>query len=89
MTDPGAERDGADPIPRQVGPCRFGRVGTWITVHCPPDYDTLMRNAGGTWDPDHHRWLIEQRRMGQLLRHLRRRIDTLFRQAGDDLDAAE
>jgi hypothetical protein len=48
-----------------------------------------MRNAGGTWDPDHHRWLIEPRRIGRLLRHLRRRLDTLLRQAGVDQDAAQ
>ena len=77
------------PIPGHIGPCRFGRLGAQITVHCPPQYDMLMRKAGGTWDPDHHRWLIEPRRIGRLLRHLRRRIDTLFRQAGVDQDAAQ
>ena len=79
----------APPIPEPIGPCRFGRLGAWITVHCPPHYDALMRNAGGTWDPDHRRWLIEQRRIAPLVRHLRRRMDTLFRQAGVNLDAAK
>ena len=61
------------PIPRQVGPCRSGRLGFWITVlHCPPEFDTLMRNAGGTWDPSGRRWLLRQNR-----------------HAGLDLDASE
>jgi hypothetical protein len=45
-----------------------------------------MRNAGGTWEPGARRWLIEQRRIGPVLRYLRRTTDTLFRQAGVDLD---
>jgi hypothetical protein len=70
------------PIPRQVGPCRFGRLGAWITVQ----FDTLVRNAGGTWDRGARRRLLRQHRLGPVLCALCRRTDPLFRQAGLDLD---
>jgi len=73
-------------IPPQVGPCRFGRLGTWITVQCPRELDPLMRSAGGTWDSGKRCWLVEQRRIGPVLRALRRSTDALFRRAGVDLD---
>jgi hypothetical protein len=31
----------------------------------PRDFDPLMRNAGGTWDPGARRWLVEQRRISR------------------------
>jgi hypothetical protein len=45
-----------------------------------------MQKAGGLWDPGGRRWLIERKRMGPLIRNLRRVTDPLFRQAGIDLD---
>jgi hypothetical protein len=56
------------------------------TVRCLVDLAPLMRRAGGLWEPGSRRWLIEQRRIGPVLRHLRRITDPLFRQAGMDLD---
>jgi hypothetical protein len=73
------------PLPKHVGPCRFGRLGFWITVQCPPEFDMLMRNAGGTWDPGTRRWLLLRHRLGPVLRALRRTTDPLFRHAGVDL----
>jgi hypothetical protein len=74
------------PIPERVGPCRFGRRGLWITAQCPPELDTLMRNAGGTWDPSARLWLLRIHRLGPVLRALRRTTNPLSRQAGLDLE---
>ena len=30
-------------IPASIGPCIFGRLGTWVTVRCPHEYDALLR----------------------------------------------
>ena len=57
-----------------------------VAVRCPADLAPLMRRAGGTWEPGTRRWLIERRRIGPVLRHLRRTTDPLFRQAGISLD---
>ena len=62
------------PIPEHVGPCRFGRLGLWITVQCPAEFDTMMLNAGGVWDPGERRWLFRLHRLGRVLRALRRRF---------------
>jgi hypothetical protein len=32
-------------IPAHIGPCEFGRLGGWVVVKCPCEYDTLMRNS--------------------------------------------
>jgi hypothetical protein len=61
-------------IPRQIGPVAFSQLGR------------MMRRAGGTWDPGNHLWLIHVRRMGPVIRTLRRVTDPLFRQAGLNLD---
>jgi hypothetical protein len=61
-------------------------LGGMVAVRCPADLAPLMRRAGGTWEPGTRRWLIEQRRIGPVLRHLRRTTDPLFRQAGVSLD---
>jgi hypothetical protein len=45
-----------------------------------------MRRAGGQWEPGSRRWLIERRRIGPVIRTLRRTTDPLFRQAGIGLD---
>jgi hypothetical protein len=42
--------------------------------------------AGGQWEPGSRRWHIERRRLGPLVRALRRDPDPLFRHAGIDLD---
>jgi len=82
-----APRQQVPPIPDRTGPCRFGRLGDWITTECPRELDQ-MRNAGGMWDPDARRSLLRRHRIGPVLRTLRRRTDPLFRQAGVDLDDA-
>ncbi len=78
MTDP----------PARVGPVEFGTLGKLIAVRCPHDLDHLMRRAGGQWEPGSRRWLLERRRIGPVIRALRRQTDPLFRQAGLDLDGA-
>jgi hypothetical protein len=47
-----------------------------------------MREAGGVWDPGGGRWIIDPRRIGPVIRELRRSTDPLFRQTGLDLDEA-
>jgi hypothetical protein len=73
-------------LPARIGPCEFGMLGTLVAVRCPRDLDPLMRKAGGQWEPGSRRWLIERRRMGPLVRELRRATDPLFRRAGINLD---
>ena len=79
-------RRSIDDVPTRIGPAEFGRLGALITVRCPHDLDYLMRRAGGQWDPGNRHWLIEHRRIGPLVRALRRQTDPLFRQAGISLD---
>jgi hypothetical protein len=55
-------------------------------VRCPQDLAPMMRRAGGVWEPGLRRWLIEPRRIGPVIRALRRETDPLFRRAGLDLD---
>ena len=62
------------PIPERVGPCQFGRLGLWITVQCPAEFDPMMLKAGGVWDPGERRWLFRLHRLGGVLRALRRRF---------------
>jgi hypothetical protein len=80
-----AERRPPD-LPAHVGPCEFGTLGKLVAVRCPRYLDPLMRRAGGQWEPGSRRWLIEQRRIGPLIRKLERATDPLFRQAGISLD---
>jgi hypothetical protein len=82
-------RPDAPPILEQVGPCRFGRLGAWITVQCPTEFDALMMEAGAVWESGGRRWLVSLRRLGPVLRKLRQRTDPLFRQAGVNLDGAQ
>jgi hypothetical protein len=70
--------------PDQIGPCRFGRLGMWVMVRCPRDLASFQ--AGGIWDPGARQWFIEPRRIGPVVRALRRQADPQFRQAGIDLD---
>jgi hypothetical protein len=74
------------PVPVRVGPCGFEILGAMVAVRCPHDFDPLMRKAGGQWEPGSRRWLIERRRLGPLVRNLRRATDPLFRRVGLDLD---
>jgi hypothetical protein len=76
----------ANAIPAHVRPREFGTLGRWITVCCPRDLAPLMRRAAGPWEPGSRRWLIERRRIGPLIRTLKRVTDPLFRQAGMSLD---
>jgi hypothetical protein len=62
-------------------------MGTWITVQCPREFDTLMMEAGGVWEPGERRWLLRLHRLGPVLRALRREADPLFRHQGINLDA--
>ncbi len=73
-------------LPACIGPVEFGTLGGWIAVRCPSDYAPLMRRAGGLWEPGSRHWLIQPRRIGPVLRALRREADPLFRHAGLDLD---
>ena len=59
------------PIPERAGPCRFG---LWITVQRPTEFDSMMLNDGGVWDPGERRWLFRLHRLGPVLRALRRRF---------------
>jgi hypothetical protein len=76
----------ASAIPEHVGPAEISRMGRWIAIRCPHDLAPLMRRAGGLWEPGSRRWLVERRRLGPLLRALRRDTDPLFRHAGLSLD---
>jgi hypothetical protein len=73
-------------IPARIGPVELSTLGSWVVVRCPRTYDAIMRQAGGMWDPGDGRWFIERRRIGPVIRELRRRTDPLFRRAGIDLD---
>jgi hypothetical protein len=73
-------------LPVRIGPAEFTAFGAMIAVRCPSDLDPLMRKAGGMWEPGGRRWLIMRRRVGPLVRELRRATDPLFRRAGMDLD---
>jgi hypothetical protein len=42
MTGP----DAVPPIPEHIGPCGIGRLGTWVTMQCPDEFDGLMLDAG-------------------------------------------
>jgi hypothetical protein len=70
----------------RVGPCEFGELGAMVAIRCPQDFDPILRQAGGVWEPGSRRWLIERRRIGPLVRNLRRATDPLFRRVGLDLD---
>jgi hypothetical protein len=69
-------------VPARIGPVEFGTLGSMVAVRCPREFDPLMRRAGGLWEPGSRRWLIEHRRIGPVLRHLRCTTDPLFRRVG-------
>ena len=64
--------------PGQIGPCQFGHLGRLVAVPCPGNFAPLTLRAGGQWEPGSRRWLIEPRRIGPLIRALRRDTDPLF-----------
>lgn len=45
-------------IPARIGPVEFGRLGDWVTVRCPREFEPLMQRAGALWEPGSRRWLI-------------------------------
>jgi hypothetical protein len=57
-----------------------------VAVRCPVELAPIMRRAGGQWEPGTRRWLIVPRRIGPVVRELRRTTDPLFRRAGLNLD---
>ena len=73
-------------LPAHIGPVEFGMLGAMVAVRYPREVDPMMRKAGGQWEPGSRRWLIVRRRIGPVLRELRRSTDPLFRKAGMDLD---
>ena len=73
-------------LPARIGPVEFSMLGAMVAVRCPADLAPIRRRAGGTWEPGTRRWLIERRRIGPVIRELRRTTDPLFRQAGVSLD---
>jgi hypothetical protein len=73
-------------LPARIGPAEFSMLGGMVAVRCPSDFVPLMQKAGATWAPGSRRWLVERRRLGPLIRNLRRSTDPLFRHAGVDLD---
>jgi hypothetical protein len=73
-------------IPPRISPVTFGRLGGWVSIHCPRAHDGLMGGAGGLWEPGSRQWLLEPRRIGPVIRELRRDTDPLFRRVGLDLD---
>jgi hypothetical protein len=73
-------------LPASIGPVQLDQIGGWVTVRCPQEFVPLMRRAGGMWDPGARRWLIERRRIGPVIRNIRRQTDPLFRRVGIDLD---
>jgi hypothetical protein len=79
----GPQRDQAlVDVPSSVGPVVFGTLGVgWVMVLCPRQYDELMRQAGGVWEPGARQWLIERRRIGPVIRELERSVDPLFRRS--------
>jgi hypothetical protein len=73
-------------LPTRIGPVEFSMLSSMIAVRCPKELVPLVEKAGGIWEPGGRRWLIERRRIGPLIRNLRRTTDLLFRKAGIDLD---
>jgi hypothetical protein len=69
-----------------IGPAEFRDFGALVAVRCPSELEAFIRSAGGEWDPADRHWLMERRRVGPLVRNLRRATDPLFQQAGIDLD---
>jgi hypothetical protein len=78
-------RDPAPPLPR-IGAAEFSLLGKLVAIRAPRELDAIFRRAGGAWEPGSRRWLIERRRIGPVIRELRKATDTLFRKSGVSLD---
>jgi hypothetical protein len=76
----------AAPLPARVGPAEFSLFGKLVAIRAPRELDAIFRRAGGAWEPGSRRWLIERRRIGPVIRELRKATDTLFRKSGVSLD---
>jgi len=74
------------PLPHQIGPVALSELGRLVAVQAPRALDPVFRRAGGVWDPGARRWLLERRRLGPVIRTLRRVTDPLFRHARLQLD---
>jgi hypothetical protein len=46
----------------------------------------IVQRAGGLWEPDARRWLVDNRRVGPLIRAFEAATDPLFHRAGVSLD---
>ena len=73
-------------LPARIGPAEFTEFCGMVAVRCPRELAPLMRQTGGEWDKGMQHWLVERRRIGPLVRTLRRTTDPLFRRVGVDLD---
>ena len=73
-------------LPARVGPVEFSDLGGMVAIRCPQDFVPILQRAGGVWEPGSHRWLVERRRIGPVIRALERATDPLFRRAGVSLD---
>ena len=69
-------------LPARIGPAEFSVLGGRIAIRCPHDLDDPMRRAGRRWEPETRQWLIERRRMGPVIRNLRRDPDPLLSARG-------
>jgi hypothetical protein len=38
-------------LPHRIGPVEIERLGSLFALRCPHDLDSLMRSAGGIWEP--------------------------------------
>jgi hypothetical protein len=74
------------PLPARIGPAEFSQLGGMVAVHCPREFADILRRAGGVWEPGSHRWLVQRRRIGPVIRALERATDPLFRRVGMPLD---
>jgi hypothetical protein len=75
-------------LPAHIGPVELSDFASWVAVRCPSDLAPVVQRAGGVWEPGSQQWLVERRRLGPLVRNLRRTTDPLFRRAGLSLDDA-
>ena len=74
------------PLPARIGPCEIAELGRMVAIRCPRELAHILQRAGGEWEPGSRRWLVERRRIGPVVRALKRATDPLFRQAGMSLD---
>ena len=63
-------------LPARIGPAEFSILGGMIAVRCPHDLDDVMRRAGAAGSREPGNGLIERRRIGPVIRTLRRSTDS-------------